>query len=121
MKKRRIYFLVPLLILILVSGFFYAERGTKTGAIRTTGIVEGIEVNLSTKVPGRISEMCCKEGDEVKQGQIVFELDSEDLRASVEQARARVRMAQEQVKSAEAAIESSSANIASVEADIKTA
>jgi HlyD family secretion protein len=121
MKKRKLFFLILLLILILVAGIFYAKRGKKTEAIRTTGMVEGIEVNLSTKVPGRISEMCCKEGDGVKQGQIVFELDSEDLRASVEQSRARVRVAQEQIKSAQAAIESFNANIASVEADIKTA
>jgi HlyD family secretion protein len=121
MKKRLLFFAIILLIVISITGFLYTRKGKKAETIRTTGIVEGIEVNLSSKVSGRISELCCKEGDRVKEGQIAFELDSEDLRASVDQARARVGMAKEQVRSSESAIENAKANIASVEADIKTA
>jgi len=121
MKKRVLFSVIILLIVVSIAGVFYARKGKKAETIRTTGIVEGVEVNLSPKVSGRISELCCKEGDRVKEGQIAFELDSEDLRASVDQTRARVGMAKEQVKSSQSAIENANANIASAEADIKTA
>jgi HlyD family secretion protein len=120
-KRRILFFVIILLVAVSIIGILYTRKGKKAETIRTTGVVEGIEVNLSSKVSGRISELCCKEGDRVKEGQIVFELDSEDLRASVEQARARVGMAKEQVMSSRSAIENANANIVSSEADIKTA
>jgi HlyD family secretion protein len=121
MKKRLLFFAIIFLIAVSIAGLLYTRKGKKAETIRTTGIVEGIEVNLSSKVSGRISKLCCKEGDGVEEGQIVFELDSEDLKASVEQARARIGMAKGQVMSSQSAIENANANIASAEADIKTA
>lgn len=40
--------------------------------IRTTGTVEGVEVNISPTLSGRISKECCNEGDTVKEGDIVI-------------------------------------------------
>ena len=50
MKKRKLYFLILLITLILVPGFFYTKRGKKIEVIRTTSIVGGIEVNFSIPV-----------------------------------------------------------------------
>lgn len=121
MKRRWIYFAIIILILIAVSMIFYTRKGRKFEFIRTIGIIEGIEVNISTKVSGRISYICCKEGDEVRKGRIVIKLEADDLRASVKQALAGIEKAEAEVSVSEAAIESSKANIASAEADIKSA
>ncbi len=99
---------------------FFARKGEKTEIIRTTGIVEGVEVNLSSKVSGRISEICCDEGGKVERGQVVIKLESDDLMASVEQARAGVERARAEIKVAESAIENAKANIQNAEAEIKT-
>lgn len=76
-------------IILLLVLFFLSGKGDNS--IRTTGIVEGIEVNLSPKVAGQIINICCKESDNISQGQVAFQLDSGELRAAVDQALADVR------------------------------
>ena len=97
------------------------EEGKNLRAIKSTGIIEGIEVNLSPKISGRISYICCNEGDPIKEGKVAIKLESDDLRASVEQARAGVEKAKAEIKVSESAIGNAQANIATAEADIKTA
>ena len=121
MKKRSILIAVAALIIITVLIFFFINRGKKSETIKSTGIIEGIEVNLSPKVSGRISYMCCNEGDSVREGEVAIKLESDDLRASVEQARAGVEKAKAEVKVSESAIGNAQANIVTAEADIKTA
>ena len=120
MKKRIIIPAIILLIVVTILIVFHAQKGKRVEAIRTTGIIEGVEVNLSSKVSGRISEMCCSEGDKAEKGQIVIKLESDDLRASVQQASAGVERAKADVKVAESAIENSKTNIQGAEAEIKS-
>lgn len=120
MKKRIIILTIAILMAAIILVFFYTRKGNRTDIIQTTGIVEGIEVNISSKVSGRISEVCCGEGDRVEKGQVVINLESDDLRASVEQARAGAEKARADIKVAEAAIENAKANNQNAEAEIKT-
>ncbi len=121
MKRRLILVSILTLIALALLASFFAKRGGKSESIRTTGIVEGEEVNISTTVPGRILKECCEEGAAVTKGATVVELENDDLRASVEQALAGVEKAKAEVSVSESAIESSRANIRSAEADIKNA
>ncbi len=120
MKKWIIIPAIILLVVVTIIIIFYARREKRAETIHTTGIVDGVEANLSSKVSGRISEICCNEGDKIKEGQIVIKLESDDLMASVKQARAGVERAKAEVKVVEAAIENSKANIQSSEAEIKS-
>ena len=54
---------------------------TLYGVVREAG-----EVNLGFKTPGQISRICVKEGDEVRKGQLVAELDNADYKLGVEAA-----------------------------------
>jgi HlyD family secretion protein len=121
MKKRSILIAVAALIIITVLIFFFINKGKKSETIKSTGIIEGTEVNLSSKVSGRISSMCCNEGDSVKEGEVAIKLESDDLSALVKQASAGVERARAEVKVSESAIGNAKANIATSEADIKTA
>jgi HlyD family secretion protein len=96
----------------------YGSRQTETG-IRTSGIVEGPEVNLAPKAAGRISEICCNEGDRVQKNQVAIRLESEDLSAAVEQSKAGVERAQANIGVAESSISFARANIEVAEAEIK--
>jgi HlyD family secretion protein len=120
MKKRIIIFAIVLLIAVTILVVFFARKGKRAEAIQTTGVVEGVEVNLSPKVSGRISEICCDEGERVEKGRIVIKLESDDLRASVEQARAGVERAKADVRVSESSIDNAKANIQNAEAEIKT-
>jgi multidrug resistance efflux pump len=121
MKKKSIFVAIAFLIVIAIFIIIYAGRGKESGVISTAGIIEGTEVNLSPEVSGNISYMCCKEGDYVKEGDIVFKLESSDLRALVAQAEAGVRKAKAAIRVSESGIENARANIKTSEADIKTA
>ncbi|MBI5025787.1 MAG: HlyD family secretion protein [Nitrospirae bacterium] len=120
MKQRLIISAIILLIAVILFFVFYYQKDKRDETIRTAGIIEGLEVNLSSKVSGRISEICCNEGDKAEEGQIVIKLESEDLRAAVEQAMAGVERSKADVTASEAAIKNARANIRSAEAEIKS-
>lgn len=107
--------------MIIALTTIFTRKGRVPELIWTTGIIEGIEVNISSKVPGRISYLCCKEGDSVRRGNIVVKLEAHDLRASVRQASAGIEKAKTNMSVSASAIESSKAALASAEADITSA
>jgi HlyD family secretion protein len=121
MKKRIIIAAGIVVLSALILSVFLFGKGENKNLLRTTGIVETTEVNISSKIPGRISELCCKEGDIVKEGGVIIRLESDDITASVEQARAGVERARFDLKVSETVIENSRANISSSEAEIKNA
>lgn len=121
MKRKKLFIIIFILTVIASMFFFYLNRSKKSESVKSTGIVEGIEVNLSPKVSGRISFICCNEGDPIKAGEVAFSLESEDLSASVKKAKAGVEMSKANIHVSESAIESSKANIVSADADVRTA
>jgi HlyD family secretion protein len=115
---------VVLLVLLAVFAavFLYHSLTKKAPAtLRATGIIDGVEVNLSPKVAGRISWICCKEGDTVTADQVAVTLESEDLKASVDQAAAAVERAKADIRTAQASIGNARANMISAGADMKSA
>jgi HlyD family secretion protein len=121
MKKRSIFLVIAVLAIIGSLVLIYIGTKKKAGFIKTAGIIEGTEVNLSPEVPGIISYMCCNEGDHIKQGDVAFELESKDIKALVHQAEAGVSKAKAGITVSESAVEGSRAEIKSAEADMKAA
>ena len=120
MKKRSVFLIVAVLTIIGIGIFIYLGTGKKSPVVRTAGIIEGREVNLSPEVAGIISYMCCNEGDHVKQGEVAFKLESRDIKALADQAEAGVRKAKAGIMVSESAVENSRAGIKSAEEDIKS-
>jgi HlyD family secretion protein len=84
---------ILLLVLVGVAAFFIwrsvtHKEGYAGGAIVTTGTVEGVHVQLSFKVPGRLASVEVTEGAEVSAGQIVAHLETQDLDNALPRARA---------------------------------
>ncbi len=119
-KKIAILSVIVLVIIIGILVYSYLKKD-RVEAIDTTGIVEGTEVNLASKISGRISEICCKEGDTVQTDAVVIKLVSDDLKAAVEQAAASLERAKADERSAAALIESSRADLNTAKADVKNA
>jgi membrane fusion protein, multidrug efflux system len=66
-----------------------AERRTMPFELPATGMVEPLQtVAVQAQVSGILQRVAFKEGDEVKQGQVLFELDARPNRAALEQASA---------------------------------
>jgi HlyD family secretion protein len=59
-----------------------------------TGVVETTEIDVASKVPGRIDSVFVSEGDAVIKGQTLATLESKEINAKVEQARGAMMAAQ---------------------------
>ena len=68
-----------------------AERGSVPYTITATGTVEPISsVQVTSQVGGLLQHVTFKEGDEVRQGQVLFEIDSRAYQATLQQAEANL-------------------------------
>jgi RND family efflux transporter MFP subunit len=62
--------------------------------LTSTGyVVAERETNVAVKVPGKVSRVAVVQGDEVKAGDVLFELDTADQKASIAAAQSRVATA----------------------------
>jgi HlyD family secretion protein len=69
------------------------SNGNRAGVILVNGRIEGTEVAIGTKLPGRISKVLVHEGQEVHANDPLVELEASDLQATLEQAQANVSQA----------------------------
>ena len=102
--RRKLILSVVVLFFILgiIAIYISATRegGAKKGLLRLHGWVEGTEVSLSSKVRGQVIQLNAEEGSEVKAGQLVAVIDSEQIKAQVANAEAEITRAQEAVRRA---------------------
>jgi HlyD family secretion protein len=110
MSGRRLPVLVVAGLVVLgLAGFtvwrFALARPTvPPGVIAVSGRIEGDDAAIAAKTSGRIREITVREGDHLEAGQLIAELDDEQIRAredqataALRQAEARVRLAQHQI------------------------
>jgi len=84
-KDWKIYIPLTLVILIVIVGGVYWYKDY-TSYIRTDdAVVASDNISVSPKIMGRISKLYAEEGDTVKRGQLLAELDSIDLLAQKQQ------------------------------------
>jgi HlyD family secretion protein len=86
-----------LLALIAAGGFVLWKKlnkpGLPIGFISGNGRLEAIEVDVATKLAGRITEVTPKEGDSVSRDQVVARLDAAELNAQLRGADAQTAQA----------------------------
>lgn len=112
--------LVPLLLILLLgAALFLLYQRNKAPALPPgiasgNGRLEAVEVDVATKVAGRLAKVQVHEGDNVQAGQVIAELDADDLRA-------QLRAAEAQTLQARAALQESRAGLASAQSQQKLA
>lgn len=99
----RLRVLIPFLVLALIVaaavGYWYFEL---RGVVSTDdAYIDGNRVSLSAEMLGRIDWLGADEGDTVREGQQLVQLDDRDLRAQEAQAQASLEHAQTSVRLAE--------------------
>jgi HlyD family secretion protein len=81
-------------------------RGDLARSVVATGKIEPlVKVEVKSKASGIVEKILADYGDRVKTGQVLVELDKEQLRARVAEARANLQAAQAAVESAQATYE----------------
>jgi HlyD family secretion protein len=66
------------------------------------GRLEADEIDIATKIPGRVAEVLADEGDAVASGQVLARMDTRDLDASLKQAQAQALQARQALDEARA-------------------
>lgn len=69
-------------------------NGLPEGFASGNGRIEATEVDVATKMAGRVAELLVDEGDFVEAGQLVARMDTQVLEAQLHQAQAQVRQAE---------------------------
>lgn len=91
--------------LLALGLWFYLRPGPdETGLVKGNGRIEATEIDVATKIAGRVQEVLVNEGDFVTEGQVLARIESESLEAQLAEAQAQHRQAQTAVTSAEAAV-----------------
>ncbi len=129
-KKRRrviIYSSIAVILILVIAGGLIAatrggtkidpsklakvERGDLAKSVVATGKIEPItKVEVKSKASGIVKKLYVEYGDRVKKGQILAELDREEIQARVDQARA-------QVEASSASLNASRADLARAKVD----
>jgi HlyD family secretion protein len=98
MEKKTLFLIICLVILIPAGLSGCGDQGTE--ADLPTGYVEAQEVDVNTKLPGRVVELLVKEGDPVEAVQVLAKLDDKDLKAKENQVLATMEAAKAQLQKA---------------------
>ncbi len=118
-KKRLIYGGIGLLLVLLIAGGLIAatrggtkidpsklqkvEKGDLAKSVVATGKVTPItKVEVKSKASGIVKKLLVDAGDKVKKGQLLAQLDKEEIEAQVEQSRAAAQAAEASLVSSEA-------------------
>ena len=128
-QKQKIGLLVGLIMVAGAAAFVGWElvRGKGGGEVLVAnGTIEATEVEVSSKLPGRIAQLLVREGDAVQANQIIARLDMAEIEAEVAQHRAALARTEAQLKELLAGsrveeIEEAHANLRQAEDNLKLA
>ena len=102
--KKRLGLASVLLAVLALGYFFYAGWIARSvlpeGLIAANGRIEGDEVVVAGKFPGRVAELLAREGDWVEPNQLLARLDDAQVHAQVRQAKETVVAAEAQAQMA---------------------
>jgi HlyD family secretion protein len=118
-RKRIIYVSIAIVLVLLIAGGLIAatsggtkidpsklakvEKGDLAKSVVATGKVTPItKVEIKSKASGIVKKLLVDAGDRVKKGQLLAQLDKDEISAQVEQSRAGLQAAEASLKSAEA-------------------
>ena len=110
MKKNRFLLLAAVAVLFASCGGQKGKMGDNEYAVRTIetqstelqtsypATIRGVQdVEIRPKISGFITKLCVKEGQVVRKGQLLFEIDNVTYQAAVRQAKAAVNSAKAQL------------------------
>ncbi|PIG94345.1 HlyD family efflux transporter periplasmic adaptor subunit [Gloeocapsopsis sp. IPPAS B-1203] len=101
-KRTNLRLLIPLGLLIIGAvgiAMWYLSRPQST-ALQLSGRIEGYPANVGAKVGGRVDAVALREGDEVRRGEVIVQLDDAEIQAQLQGANARLSAAQQQEQQA---------------------
>ncbi len=114
-SKRKTSFLILLIALLVIGGgwFAYYELYAKFVEETDDAYVNGNLIALSPQIAGTVTKVVPDEGDFVKKGQVLVELDSNDTQIALQDAEAKLASKVREVRSMYAAADNYKAKVES--------
>jgi len=119
-KKR-----LPLILVVAVAAGAYGiwrgarDQGPGPGFMQGNGRIEATEIDIATKLPGRVDRILADEGDFVKAGQVLAVMNLDSLQAQFDEAQARQRQAGHAVAAAQAQVALRESDVAAQQAVVR--
>ena len=85
-SRNRIFMLLGILLVIALCWYFFSTK--RSDDLQLIGTVDANEVIVSSRIAGRIQTLAVDEGDDVRAGELIATIDSEDLAAARQAAEA---------------------------------
>jgi len=89
----------------------YKASALPAGIVSVNGRVEATQVDISTKIPGRVIEIIPHEGDIVSPGEVVARIDTSETGAQLHQAQASAELARQTLTTRQAGVGSDQAQL----------
>ena len=106
-SNKKLFVLVALVVLVAVAYYGWSRlrhQGPGEGFISGNGRIEATEVDLATKLGGRVEAVLVNEGDFVQAGQVLARMQVDVLEAQRDEALAHRQQALDAVASAQAQV-----------------
>lgn len=94
----------------------YVHQGPGEGFISGNGRIEATEIDIATKLAGRVEEILVREGDFVQAGEVLARMQIDSLQAQLEEAQAAHQEAIQAVAAARAQISLRESDVAAAQA-----
>jgi HlyD family secretion protein len=99
-SQKRSLFKLVLPISLLLAGiagaiWYLVNHSNVPKPLEVSGRIESYETDIGAKVAGRINYIAAREGDRVRQGQVIVRMDDEQIQAQLKGADARIVTAQQ--------------------------
>jgi len=108
LSRPLLFVIAAVIVAAAYFGYLYFSNRSD-GKLRASGTIEGVEVDVSPEMSGKVKEALAEEGQAVKTGDALLSLDDSMLRAQRDVAQAAVDSANNALASAENAYETSQA------------
>lgn len=96
---------IPLIVLIISVVFLMKNSSSDSVKDTIIGMVDADFVDVSASLPGRLMEVLVKEGDQVKEGQIVAQMKTSEIETIQSQVTEAVKIAQNQMDKVQRGVE----------------
>lgn len=119
MLKKVLPILIVLVLFVGLSLYFFKKQEKPRGLLILHGRVEGKEINIGSKVQGRIIRLYKRESDPVKKGELLAELRPDEYLAMLYSAQKEVQAAEETVLMAQSYLLKYQANVEQAKKDLE--
>lgn len=98
MKIRKSYIVLIIPVILIITALVFWVSGMNEKDNYKIGIVEIDEVDVASKIPGRIDKLLVNEGEQVTKGQVLARFESKEIKAKIGQAKGAMEAAKSKLE-----------------------